>query len=65
MTNEKPLALRIFGWVLYIGGTLIKTALEISTPKSTDSLAMICERHENGDMGTAEYLERRSEIMGD
>lgn len=65
MAYEKPLALKILGWILYGGGTLLKTMFEMSNAGSTDSLTMIRERRENGRMGTAEYLERRSKIMGD
>ena len=65
MANEKPIVLKVLGWILYIGGNVLKTMFEVSTPKSTDSLAMICERYERGEMGTLEYLERRAKIMGD
>ena len=65
MRREKPLIVKALGWVLYIGGNLIKAAFEITTPKSTDSISLITERYERGEMGRYEYMERRSKIMGD
>lgn len=65
MTNKKSLVINALGLVLYIGSNLIKIAFEISTPKSTDSLIGLRDRYENGNMGRAEYLERRTKIMGD
>ncbi|HAT7747577.1 TPA: hypothetical protein KKX05_002744 [Legionella pneumophila] len=65
MRSEKPLIVKALGWVLYIGGNLIKAAFEITAPKCTDSLIGLRDRYENGHIGSAEYLERRSKIMGD
>lgn len=65
MAKEKPLLIKTIGWILYGGGTLLKTMLEITAPKSTDSLIGLRDRYENGHMSSAEYLERRSKIMGD
>lgn len=64
MTNEKPLALKILGWVLYLGGTAIKTMFEMSTPESTESFSSIYGKYERGEIGTMEYLERKSQSMG-
>jgi len=65
MRSERPLIVRALGWVLYIGGNLIKAALEISMQKSTDSLSLITDRYERGEMGRYEYMKRRAKIMGD
>lgn len=65
MRSEKPLIVKTLGWVLYIGGNLIKAAFEITTPKSTDSLSLITDRYERNEMGRYEYMERRAKILGD
>ncbi len=65
MAYEKPLIVKILGWVLYLVGTLIHDTLEDETKKSTDSLSLINERYERNEMGFCEYQDRRAKIMGD
>lgn len=62
MANEKPLALKIFGWILYVGANLLKAAFEISTPKSTESYARVHSLYENGDITLGEFMRKKQEM---
>lgn len=65
MRSEKPLIVKALGWVLYIGGNLIKAAFEITTPKRTYSMSLLNDRYERDEIGRSEYRKRRAEILRD